>query len=154
MNLALLAAAALAFSAPAFAHHGFGVEFDAHAPVLLKGKVTKVQLINPHAWIHMEVKKAGRKPQAWMIEGGSPNTLLRAGVTKDSLKVGTEIVVHGYQSWDKSCKPACFANGRQITFPDGRKVFVGATGTGAPADGLDPKEPAPNDGKTIEWKPM
>jgi hypothetical protein len=130
-------------AAPAFAHHSFTAEFDADAPVVLKGKVTEVELINPHAWIHLRVETAGKPPQEWMVEGGSPNTLLRAGITRDALKVGMEIVVRGYQSKDKLCKPACKANARDLKFPDGRKVFVGASGVGAPLDGLDPSEPVP-----------
>jgi hypothetical protein len=75
-----------------------------------------------------------------MVEGGTPNTLLRAGIDKNTLAIGSEIVVRGYQSKDKACKPACKANGRDVTFPDGRKIFMGSSGTGAPRDGADPRE--------------
>jgi Family of unknown function (DUF6152) len=137
----------VAISVPLVAHHAFGGEFDPNMPVLLKGAVVKVEWVNPHAWIHMEtVKPDGAKaceytPNAkceeWMVEGGTPNTLLRRGVTRDSLKVGTQIVVDGYQARDHS---QLRANGRNVTFPDGRKLFLGSSGTGAPTDGADPTE--------------
>jgi hypothetical protein len=137
----------LAGVVPVRAHHAFGAEFDANRPLLLKGKVTKIEWVNPHAWIHLETPKAdgavacehtpNAKCEAWMVEGGTPNTLLRRGITRDSLKVGTEIVVDGYQSKDRSNR----ANGRDVTFPDGRKLFMGSSGTGAPQDGRDASEP-------------
>jgi hypothetical protein len=131
----------LGAAAPAAAHHAFAAEFDAKAPVMLRGKVTKVEWINPHAWIHMMVLTPGKPPQEWMVEGGTPNTLLRAGIDRNSLKPGSEIVVRGYQSKDRYCTPACKANGRDVVFPDGRKLFMGSSGTGAPRDGADPNEP-------------
>ena len=112
------------------AHHAFAAEFDAKKPVKLQGSVTKVEWINPHAWIHIEVKHPDGKVEQWMIEGGKPNTLFRRGVNKNSLPFGTVIVVDGYQAKDGTLK----ANGRDITFPDGRKLFIGSTGTGAPGD--------------------
>ena len=115
----------------AYAHHAFAAEFDDKAPVLLKGAVTKVEWINPHAWVHMDVTEQGKPAQKWMVEGGTPNTLLRGGLTRDTLKPGTEIIVRGYQAKDKRCSPACKANGRDVTFADGRKVFMGSSGTGA-----------------------
>jgi hypothetical protein len=121
------------------AHHAFAAEFDSERPILLRGKITKVQWINPHSWVHIAVTDNGATQQ-WMVEGGTPNTLFRNGLTKDALKVGTEIVVRGYQSKDRLCAPACKANGRDITFPDGRKIFMGSSGTGAPRDGSDPTE--------------
>jgi hypothetical protein len=135
----VLAGAALivAGSVPLVAHHAFGAEFDANRPVLLKGKVTRVEWVNPHAWIHIAVAKDGGGTEEWMVEGGTPNTLLRRGITRDSLTVGTEIIVDGYQSKDRSNR----ANGRDLTFPDGRKLFMGSSGTGAPTDGKDPGEP-------------
>ena len=134
----LIAGGALMFAAtlPVRAHHAFGAEFDANRPVLLKGKVTKVEWVNPHTWIHMEVTNPDGTKAAWMVEGGTPNTLLRRGVTKDSLKIGTDIVVDGYQSKDRSNR----ANGRDVTFTDGRKLFMGSSGTGAPRDGKDATE--------------
>ena len=124
----------------AAAHHAFAAEFDGNAPVLLKGKVTKVEWINPHAWVHMAHEEAGKAPQSWMVEGGTPNTLIRGGLTRESLKAGTYIIVRGYQAKDKRCAPACKANGRDVTFADGRKVFMGSSGTGAPRDGADASE--------------
>ncbi|MCZ6617614.1 MAG: DUF6152 family protein [Gammaproteobacteria bacterium] len=137
---AMLLAAGLGASVPAFAHHAFAAEFDGDAPVHLRGKVTRVEWINPHAWVHLAVEQEDGSTQEWMVEGGTPNTLLRIGITKNSLVPGTEIIVRGYQSKDHRCRPACKANGRDITFPDGRKLFMGSSGTGAPRDGADPKE--------------
>ena len=136
----LSAAGVLLATAPILGHHAFGGEFDPNKPVLLKGPVTKVEWVNPHAWIHLEVTKPDGTKEEWMVEGGTPNTLLRNGADRNTLKPGTDIVVRGYQAKDKRCLPACKANGRDITFPDGRKVFIGSSGTGAPRDGLDPNE--------------
>jgi hypothetical protein len=124
-------------AAPLVAHHAFSAEFDATAPIKLEGPITKVELINPHAWIHMSVKKPDGKVEEWMVEGGTPNTLQRRGITRDTIKVGTVIIVQGYRSKDGSLR----ANGRDITFPDGRTLFMGSSGTGAPQDGRDPTEP-------------
>ena len=135
-----LLAAVFAGPGPARAHHAFSAEFDANTPVTLRGSVSKVEWINPHAWIHLTVAQADGSVVEWMVEGGTPNTLLRAGVNKNSLPIGSEIVVRGYQSKDHSCKPACKANGRDMAFADGRKVFMGSSGTGAPKDGLDPND--------------
>jgi hypothetical protein len=129
------AAVMAAATVPVVAHHAFGAEFDANRPVLLKGKVTKVEWVNPHAWIHLKTESG----EDWMVEGGTPNTLLRRGIDRNSLKVGTDIVVDGYQSKDRSNR----ANGRDVTFPDGKKLFMGSSGTGAPRDGRDPTEPPP-----------
>ena len=129
---------------PAVAHHAFGGEFDATRPVLLKGPVTKIEWVNPHAWIHMEVTKPDGTKEEWMVEGGTPNTLLRRGITKESLQVGTVIVVDGYQARDHSLLRA---NGRNVTFSDGRKLFLGSSGTGAPTDGADPTEPPKGRGR-------
>ena len=127
-------------AAPAMAHHAFAAEFDGKSPVLLRGKVTKVEWINPHAWVHINAVAADGKSREWMVEGGTPNTLLRAGIDRNSLKIGAEIVVRGYQSKDKACAPVCKANGRDVAFPDGRKLFMGSSGTGAPKDGSDPTD--------------
>ena len=142
LRVSLLAAALIVTAwSPARAHHAFAAEFDENAPVLLRGKVVKIEWINPHAWVHIMVEAPDKPPQVWMIEGGTPNTLLRAGITRETLKIGTEIVVRGYQSKDKLCTPACKANGRDLTFPNGQKVFMGSSGIGAPRDGSDPSEP-------------
>jgi len=109
--------------APAWAHHAFAAEFDAQKPVKLKGTVTRVEFINPHSWIHIDVKEADGTVTSWMVEGGSPNALIRRGVTKDALPKGSEILVDGYQAKDGSNR----ANGRDITFADGRKLFVGGS---------------------------
>jgi len=119
--------------APLFAHHAFSAEFNPNAPVKLQGPITKVELINPHAWIHMKVTKPDGKVEDWAVEGGTPNTLQRRGITRDTVAVGTVIVVTGYQAKDGTLR----ANGRNITFPDGRTLFMGSSGTGAPKDGAD-----------------
>ena len=126
----LLGGAALMLSAsvPVLAHHAFGAEFDANRPVLLKGKVTKVEWVNPHAWIHIDVPVASGKVERWAIEAGTPNVLFRRGFTKQSLEAGTKIVVDGYRAKDGTRR----ANGRNLTFADGRTLFVGSSGTGAP----------------------
>jgi hypothetical protein len=113
---------------PLLAHHAFTSEFDASKPVKLRGTVTKVELINPHSWIHIDVKDPGGKVISWAIEGGTPNTLFRLGINKNSLAIGTELLVDGYQAKDGTNK----ANGRDITFTDGRKVFIGGSSPGAP----------------------
>ena len=124
-----LAAVSLTLAAaPLYAHHAFSSEFDADKPLNLAGTVSKVEWVNPHAWIHIEVKTPDGKVEEWMIEGGTPNTLMRRGVSRDTLKIGTEVKVTGYQAKDGSNR----ANGRDITYPDGRKLFLGSTGTGAP----------------------
>ena len=136
--LIVLAGLAVA-SRTVLAHHAFGAEFDPNAPIRLQGKIVRLEWVNRHTWIHIETIKDG-KPEVWMVEGGTPNTLLRTGITKQSLKVGTQIVVRGYQSKDALCKPECRANRRDVTFPDGRKLFMGSSGTGAPKDGSDQTE--------------
>ena len=125
-------AASIRVSVALLAHHAFSAEFDANAPVKLRGPVTKVEWINPHAWIHIEVEddRTG-KAETWMVEGGTPNTLQRGGISRDSIKIGTVIMCRGYQAKDGRLR----ANGRDITFPDGRTLFMGSSGTGAPRDG-------------------
>ena len=133
----LLAGLVLMLAAvPVSAHHGFAAEFDAKKPVKLKGTITRTEWINPHTWIHLAVKKPNGSVESWMIEGGPPNALFRRGFTKNSLPTGIEILVEGFQARDGSLR----SNGREITFPDGRKLFVGTSGTGAPRDGRDATE--------------
>jgi len=120
-------------AAPALAHHAFAAEFDARKPIKLKGTVAKTEWINPHTWIHIDVKRPDGKVDRWMIEGGPPNALYRRGFTKDSLPVGTEILVEGFRAKDGSMR----GNGRDLTFANGKKLFLGSSGTGAPRDGRD-----------------
>ncbi len=135
---ALLAAAVLASVPAADAHHAFSAEFDANLPIRVTGKVVKVEWINPHAWVH--VKSDEGEGLVWELEAGTPNTLLRRGLTRTLLLPGTPVTVRGYQSKDRACDPSCKGSGRDITFADGRKLFMGSSGTGAPRDGADPTE--------------
>ena len=120
----------LCVAAPVWAHHAFAAEFDATRPVKLRGSVSKLQLINPHAWIHIEVKGTDGKVTSWMIEAAAPNALLRRGFNQESLKIGTEILVEGFQAKEGANR----ANGSNITYADGKKLFIGSNGTGAPLE--------------------
>jgi hypothetical protein len=131
--------ALFATSRPAAGHHAFGSEFDADRPVILKGKIVKIEWINPHTWIHVEVTKPDGAKEVWMVEGGSPNTLLRRGANKNTFPVGTAVVVDGYQARDHS---ELRANARNVTFADGKKLFLGSVGTGAPDPESFPGEKA------------
>ena len=133
----LLAGLGLVIAAvPAPAHHAFAAEFDSKKPIKLKGTVVRMEWINPHSWIHIDVKRPNGKVERWMIEGGPPNALYRRGFTRDSLPTGAEIVVEGFQAKDGSMR----GNGRDITFADGRKLFLGSSGSGAPLDAKDGKD--------------
>ena len=128
LSVAVLGVGLLLAAVPLVAHHSFAAEYDAQKAVKFTGTVTTMEWINPHAWIHIDVKKPDGKVESWMIEAGAPNALLRRGFTKASLPVGTVITVEGYQAKDGANR----ANGRDITFKDGKKLFVGSQGTGAP----------------------
>ena len=123
-----LAAGWLGLAMAAQAHHAFSSEFDATRPVVLSGTITRVELINPHSWIHLDVTQEDGTVVSWMIEAGPPGVLVRRGWTKDSVPPGTEVMVEGYQARDGSNR----ANGRDVTLPDGTRLFAGSTGVGAP----------------------
>ena len=126
--LAIVGMALVSAVAPARAHHSFASEFDAQKPVKFTATVTKMEWINPHAWMHVAVKKPDGTVENWMIEAGSPNSLFRRGVNKDTVRVGMEVIVDGYQARDGSLR----ANGRDITLPEGGRLFLGSQGAGAP----------------------
>jgi hypothetical protein len=141
-----MAAGALAMLSysPAEAHHAFGAEFDAEAPMQIEGTVVRLEWVNPHSWIHIAVTRMVREgeevipadpsQEVWMVEGGTPNVLVRRGLRRECLPIGSELLVDGYQAKDHTLKRA---NGRDVTFPDGRKFFLGSSGTGAPEDGAE-----------------
>ena len=133
LGAALVAVVALAVvvAAPLVAHHAFGAEFDRNAPIRLQGRIVRLEWVNPHTWIHLEIENEDGSSEVWAVEGGTPNVLLRRGLRRDCLQPGTEIIVDGYQAKDPSLQRA---NGRDVTFTDGSKIFLGSSGTGAPYD--------------------
>ena len=131
VSLGLMAGAAVKLPA----HHSFAAEFDANKPLTMKGTVTRMEWVNPHVWLHLDVKKPGGTVENWAFEAGTPNVLFRRGFTRQSLLPGTVVVIDGYQAKDGSRR----ANGRDITFEDGQKLFMGSSGTGAPYE-LKPTE--------------
>jgi DNA/RNA endonuclease YhcR with UshA esterase domain len=133
--IAIAAIIAASLASPVRGHHSFAAEFDANQPVTLKGTVTKMDWVNPHTWMHIDVKNPDGTVTKWMIEGGTPNTLIRRGFTKASLLPGTEVTIMGYRAKNGANR----ANGADMILPDGRRLFLGSSGTGAPKD--------PGDGK-------
>jgi hypothetical protein len=128
LGLAAIAVLSMATAAPAFAHHSFAAEFDVSRPVLLSGVVQRMEFSNPHSWIYVEVQTESGEVQEWAIEGAAPNALLRRGFSRSSLPAGMQITVRGFQARDRTYRAA----GRDVTLPDGSKLFVGAGGVGAP----------------------
>ncbi len=131
----LLAAFALA-APPATAHHAFGAEFDPNLPVQLKGPIVRIEWVNPHSWFHVEHTNEDGSKTVWMVEAGTPNTLFRRGITRNTVAIGTVVIIDGFQGKDRAMR----ANGRRMTFTNGETLFMGSSGTGAPRDGLDPTE--------------
>ena len=129
LRLSVLVTLAATFPV-AEAHHSFAAEFDAEQPVELHGVITKMEWLNPHTWMHLDVQNADGSTTAWMIEGGTPNTLFRRGFTPQAVPVGTEITVIGYRARNGANR----ANGRDLILSDGRRLFMGSPGTGAPGD--------------------
>lgn len=136
--IAVLAALTLGAAAEqAVAHHSFSAEFDPDQPVTLQGTITRMEWINPHTWMHIDVENEDGTTTAWMIEGGTPNTLFRRGFSRDTVKVGTEITIEGYRARNGANR----ANGRDLILADGSRLFMGSTGIGAPGEEGVSEEP-------------
>ena len=123
LAITIALAAGLAMVIPAWAHHAFAAEFDGTKPLKLTGTVTKMEWINPHSWIHLDVKNPDGTTTSWMVEGGSPNTLFRLGFTREALPEGATIIVDGYRAKDGSNR----AVGANLTFSDGKRLFMGGS---------------------------
>ena len=129
-KFSLVAVALLAAPLAVLAHHSFAAEFDANKPLVLKGTITRVDLVNPHAWLYMNVTDADGKVVNWAIEMGSPNALIRRGITRNTVPIGAELTVEGFAAKDGSNT----ANGRTLRMADGRALFAGSSNTGAPGE--------------------
>ena len=136
LNAAFMLAAVALAAPPATAHHAFGAEFDPNLPVQLKGPIVRIEWVNPHSWFHVEHTNEDGSKTVWMVEAGTPNTLFRRGITRNTVPIGTVVVIDGYQGKDRAKR----ANGRRMTFTNGETLFMGSSGTGAPRDGADPTE--------------
>ena len=136
LSAAIVGGSLLLAAARPSAHHSFSAEFDVNRPVTLRGTLTKMEWLNPHGWVYIDVKQPDGAVTNWAIESGGPNALLRRGLRKTDFPAGTEVVVTGFQAKDGTNK----ANGRTLKLPDGRDFFLGSSGTGAPRDGADREE--------------
>jgi hypothetical protein len=153
LSIILVFLAGLLVTADSQSHHAFSAEFDADKPFQVQGKVVRVEWINPHSWIHVDVLDPDGNTIPWMMEGGTPNSLLRAGLTRSLLSIGSEVIVRGYQSKDPDCEPKCRGSGRDIMFVDGRRLFMGSSGAGAPppeAQKIEAKDGDVNDSEGEE----
>ena len=139
LSLAVMFGSMVLTAVPVRAHHSFAAEFDANRPVKVQGTIVKVEWTNPHSWWHIDVRNANGEVERWQFESAAPGPLTRRGFTKDQIKPGTEVTVEGFMAKGTPRR----ANGRVMTFPDGRNLFMGSSGTGAPLDGTDPSESAP-----------
>ena len=137
LAVVITGAVLLLAAVPVWAHHAFSAEFDINKPLKIQGTLTKWEMINPHSWFHIDVKGPDGKVSEWMIEGGSPNTLIRLGVTKYTVKVGTELTIDAYQAKEGTNK----AVGRNFTLPDGTRLFLSANGTIPGTPGVAPEKP-------------
>ena len=137
LSIVFLGVSMLWTAVPVVAHHSFAAEFDIDQPITLRGTLTKLEWVNPHGWLYIDVMSPDGKVVNWAIEAGGPNALLRRGLRKTDFPNGLEVVVQGYRAKNGSSK----VNGRSVTFPDGRNFFMGSSGTGAPTDGAEGKQP-------------
>ena len=137
LSVTVLVFGSLLAAVPLLAHHAFAAEFDEHQPVTLKGTLTRMEWVNPHGWLYVDVKEPDGTVTNWAIEAGTPNALLKRGLRKEDFPAGIEVVITGYRAKNGTRT----ANGRTVTLSDGRNFFMGSSGTGAPADGKDRSEP-------------